>query len=75
MAANATILGQFRALSAEEKLAVIDELWLGAVREIQVQPLSYAERAFLDERLLDAESSQAEERDWEDVRSELLQRT
>ncbi len=74
MGERAAILERFRRLPAAEKLEVIDELWLEAAREVQAQPLADAERDFLDERLVDAELHQAEERDWVDVRDELLQR-
>ncbi|MEZ4265988.1 MAG: hypothetical protein R3F39_06385 [Myxococcota bacterium] len=75
MGERATILEQFRRLQSAEKLAIIDELWLEASLEVQAQPLTDASRDFLDARVHDAESHQGDERDWDDVRDELLRKT
>ena len=71
---SSAIMRQFRELSTEEKLEVIDTLWAEAARELRGRPLSDAEREFLDQRLRDASDHADEERDWQSVRAELLGR-
>lgn len=75
MADRSAILEQFQTLSPEEKLALIDDLWLATTDEIAAEPLSVVERAFLDARLSDASLHKDEERDWAQVRDELRRRT
>ena len=41
---------QVRALSAEEKLQLVDELWQDVAREMDKMEVSAAERKLLDER-------------------------
>lgn len=72
---NNSIIKQFRALSANEKLEVLDELWTEAARELEGLPLSEAERKFLEERIQDAESHREEDKDWQVVRAELFKRS
>ena len=43
-------LPQVRALSAEEKLQLVDELWQDVAREMDKMEVSAAERKLLDER-------------------------
>lgn len=75
MADRASILEQFQSLPADERLALIDELWLVTTDEVAAEPLSDAERAFLDARLEDAELHKDQERDWAEVRDELRRGT
>lgn len=75
MADRTSILKQFQSLPADERLALIDELWLVTTDEIAAEPLTDAEQAFLDARLEDAELHKDQERDWDQVRGELRRRT
>ncbi len=75
MADRSAILKQFQSLPVDERLALIDELWLVATDEVAAEPLSETERAFLDARLEDANLHKDEERDWDQVREELRRRT
>ncbi len=43
-------LPQIRALSAEEKLQLVDELWQDVARDLESREVSAAERELLDER-------------------------
>jgi putative addiction module component (TIGR02574 family) len=43
-------LPQVRALSAEEKLQLLDELWQDVARDLESMEVSPAERELLDER-------------------------
>ena len=72
MAERAVIIEQFKRLPAQDKLELIDELWREAATELRSQPLSAEVTAFLDERFADAEENSDGERDWADVRAELL---
>jgi putative addiction module component (TIGR02574 family) len=43
-------LPQVRALSPEEKLQLVDELWQDVARDLEKKEISAAERELLDER-------------------------
>lgn len=71
MVDRASILKQVQELTPEERLALIDELWLSATNEIVDRPLGTAEREFLDARVRDAALHVEDERDWEQLYAEL----
>lgn len=74
MASKSELIKQFQSLAPEERLALIDELWLVTTDEIVAEPLTEVEQAFLEARLADAELHKDQERDWEEVRDELSAR-
>jgi len=68
------ILDEFRHMGAEDKLALIDELWSEAVAQAEARPLGDDERQFLDQRLREVEADPRPDRDWAQVRRDLLGR-
>lgn len=66
------ILEHCRTLSLDEKLRVLEELWDEIQSEGAVRPITDDERAFLEERIREAEADPRPDRSWEDVRHELL---
>lgn len=69
-----TIVEQFQGLSTADKIELLDQLWQDIAHDIQGSPVSGAERRFLDQRLADLQEDARPDRDWQDVRDELLQR-
>ena len=51
MGEPARIIEDFRRLSTSEKLALLDELWLEAARDVDLGEVTEGERHFLEERL------------------------
>lgn len=66
------IVAHFRSLSTDEKLELLRKLWGELEAEAAARPLTEQQRGFLDERLREIEDDERPDRDWGDVRSELL---
>jgi putative addiction module component (TIGR02574 family) len=60
---------ELSALSAEEKLALIERLWSSIASDPDVLPLSEADRAELDRRLAAIERDPSATVTWDELRS------
>jgi putative addiction module component (TIGR02574 family) len=61
-------------LSVEDRIALAEELWESAEREIERAPLSDAQREELERRLADCEANPDAVIPWEQVKAEALAR-
>lgn len=61
-------------LTVAERLELVEELWdsIAADADAETLPLTDAERALLDERLLDLHANPGAGRPWAQVRAEIL---
>ena len=66
------IVQHFRSLSSDEKLDLLRRLWTELEADAATRPLTDDQRRFLDERLRDIAEDDRPDRDWHDVRTELL---
>ena len=66
------ILDEFRHMRVEDKLILIDELWSEVAAEAEARPATDDERRFLEQRLGEVEADPRPDRDWTQVRRDLL---
>lgn len=71
---NATIESELRALSATERILLVEEIWDRIAAEPDNVPLSPAHRSELDRRLEALEKNPESGRPWAEVRDEILRR-
>ena len=69
---NKAIFEHFTALSTEDKLELLYRLWDVIAEEMQKRPTTDAERAFLEQRLLEIGTDPRGSRSWDEVRDDLL---
>jgi putative addiction module component (TIGR02574 family) len=62
------------ALSAEDRLAIAEELWDSVVTELEAEPLTESQRGELERRLAAADADPASGIPWETVQKEALRR-
>ena len=68
------LVNQFRELSADEQIRLVQELWNEIADEVSRMPLSDPQRGLLDERLADEEQDPDDVEPWAKARLELLVR-
>ncbi len=61
-------------LSVEERLALVEDLWDSIAEESAATPLTDAQRAELDRRLVDHEANPNDVVPWEDVKASITAR-
>ena len=66
------IIENFRKLSSEEKIRLLQELWDEIAEEAARMPLSEAHRRLLDERLQQHSENPDDVESWEKVRGDIL---
>jgi putative addiction module component (TIGR02574 family) len=71
---NTILEAEFRALSAAERILLVEELWDRIASEPGSVPLTPAQRAELDRRLDALEKNPDGGRPWPEVRDDLLRR-
>jgi putative addiction module component (TIGR02574 family) len=68
----------YRKLSLDERVKLVEDIWGSIAQEANVRadalPLSDAQRAELDRRMLDADGHPDERVPWDQIRSELFKR-
>lgn len=67
-----TIAENFRMLSAEEKIRVLQDLWDEIAEDAATLPISESHRKLLDERLRQHEESPDDLESWETARDDIL---
>ena len=65
-------VAQFRELSSDEKLRLVQELWDEIAAEVSRMPLSESQRRLLDERLADEEQNPDDVEPWGKVKEDIL---
>ena len=63
---------QFRELSADEKIRLVQKLWDEITEEVSRMPLSESQRRLLDERLADEEQNPDDVEPWAKVKEDIL---
>ena len=66
------IVEAFRRLPVVERARLVEELWDEVARELELRPLSEAERRLLDERIRQHNESPADVEAWETARDDIL---
>lgn len=69
---NLQLLEEFRKLPASDKASLLDTLWVELAAATAQSPLSDEERRALDGRLAEVAQDQRPDRDWNELRRELL---
>ena len=68
-----SFVSQFRELSSDEKIQLVQELWDEIVEEVSRRPLSESQRRLLDERLADEEQNPDDVEPWAKAKADILQ--
>lgn len=63
---------QFRELTPDEKIRLVQELWNEIAEEVARRPLSESQRQLLDERLDDEEQNPDDEEPWAKAKDDIL---
>ena len=63
---------QFRELSPDEKIRLVQELWDEIAEEVSRRPLSESQRRLLDERLADEEQNPDDVEPWAKAKVDIL---
>lgn len=63
---------QFRALSPDKKVRLVQELWDEIAEDVSRTPLSESQRCLLDERLADEEQNPDDVEPWAKAREDIL---
>jgi len=66
------LVTQFRELSPDEKLRLVQELWDEIAEEVSRMPLSESQRRLLDERLADEEQNPDDVEPWAKAKEDIL---
>jgi len=65
-------VAQFRELSPDEKIRLVQELWDAIAEEVSRMPLAESQRRLLDERLADEEQNPDDVEPWEKAKQDIL---
>ena len=65
-------VAQFRELSSDEKIRLVQELWDEIAEEVSRRPLSESQRRLLDERLADEEQNPDDDEPWTKAKFDIL---
>ena len=65
-------VSQFRELSSDEKIRLVQELWDEIAEEVSRRPLSESQRRLLDERLADEEQNPDDVEPWAKAKADIL---
>ena len=68
-----SFVSQFRELSSDEKIQLVQELWDEIAEEVSRRPLSESQRRLLDERLADEEQNPDDVEPWAKAKTDILQ--
>ncbi len=63
---------QFRELSSDEQIRLVQELWNEIAEEVSRRPLSESQRRLLDERLVDEEQNPDDVEPWAKAKEDIL---
>ena len=66
------IVEAFRRLPVVERARLVEELWDEVARELELRPLSEAERRLLDERIRQHNETPTDVEAWETARDDIL---
>ena len=66
------LVTQFRELSSDEKIRLVQELWDEIAEEVSRMPLSESQRRLLDERLADEERNPDDVEPWAKAKEDNL---
>ena len=66
------LVAQFRELSSDEKIRLVQELWNEIADEVSRIPLSESQRCLLDERLADEEQNPDDVESWAKAKEDIL---
>lgn len=66
------LVTQFRELSPDEKIRLVQELWDEIAEEVSCRPLSESRRRLLDERLVDEEQNPDDVEPWAKAKADIL---
>lgn len=66
------LVAQFRELSQDEQLRLVQELWNEIAEEVSRMPLSDSQRRLLDERLADEEQNPDDVEPWAKAKEDIL---
>ena len=66
-------VAQFRELSSDEKIRLVQTLWDEIAEEVSRRPLSESQRRLLDERLADEEQNPDDVEPWTKAKADILQ--
>ncbi len=66
------LVAQFRELSSDEKIRLVQELWNEIADEVSRIPLSESQRRLLDERLADEEQNPDDVESWAKAKEDIL---
>jgi putative addiction module component (TIGR02574 family) len=67
-----SIVSNFRKLSSEDKIRVVQDLWDQIAQEIARMPLTESQRRLLDERLIDEEKNPDDVEPWAKAKDDIL---
>ena len=65
-------VSQFRELSSDEKIRLVQKLWDEIAEEVNRRPLSDSQRRLLDERLADEEANPDDVEPWAKAKADIL---
>ena len=65
-------VSQFRELSPDEKIRLVQELWDEIAEEVSRRPLTESQRRLLDERLADEEQNPGDVESWAKAKADIL---
>lgn len=66
------IVEAFRQLPVDQRARLVEELWDEVAKELEQQPLTEAERLFLDERIRQHQEAPTDVEPWETARDDIL---
>lgn len=66
------LVAQFRELSQDEQLRLVQELWNEIADEVSRMPVSDSQRRLLDERLADEEENPDDVEPWAKAKEDIL---
>ena len=66
------LVAQFRELSSDEKIRLVQELWNEIADEVSRMPLSDSQRRLLDDRLADEEQNPDDVEPWAKAKEDIL---
>ncbi len=69
---NEPLVAQFRELSPDEQIRLVQELWNEIADEVSRMPLSESQRRLLDERLADEEQNPDDVESWAKAKEDIL---
>ena len=65
-------VSQFRELSPDEQIRLVQELWDEIAEEVSRRPLTESQRRLLDERLADEEQNPGDVESWTKAKADIL---